>query len=141
YFGNYPKARFNVYDTSAEWSIKDKNPKQVGSVHGQDRPFGALAVPSLNKVFFGTVPEYGINGGALVEIDGTTDNIVSHGEVVQKQSVITLAFQDNMLVGGCSIWGGLGIQPVEKEAKLFVWDPVKKQKVFEVVPVPGAKAI
>ncbi len=141
YFGNYPKARFNVYDISAEWSLKDKNPKQIGSVSGQDRPFGALAVPSLNKVFFGTVPEYGINGGALIEIDATTDNVVSHGEVVQKQSIITLAFHNDMLIGGCSIWGGLGIQPVEKEAKLFVWDPAKKQKIFEVVPVPGAKAI
>lgn len=141
YFGNYPKAKFNVYDISEEWSIKDKNPKQIGAVDGQDRPFGALAVPSLNKVYFGTVPEYGINGGALVEIDGATDNVVSLGEIVQKQSVITLAFQGDMLVGGCSIWGGLGIQPVEKEAKLFVWDPMKKQKVFEIVPVPGAKAI
>lgn len=141
YFGNYPGCKFNVYDTSKEW-IKDKNnPKQIGIVRGQDRPFGALAVPSLNKVFFGTVPNYGINGGQLVEIDGLTDKVKGHANVAGKQSIITLVFQDNMLIGGTSIWGGLGIQPVEKEAKLFVWDPVKKQNVYEVIPVPGAKAI
>lgn len=141
YFGNYPRARFNVYDTSSEWNIKEKNPKLIGSVKGQDRPFGALAVPELNKVFFGTVPDYGHNGGQLIEINALTDEITGQKSVVDNQSIITLAYQDEMLVGGCSVWGGLGIQPTEKEAKLFVWDPVNHQKVFEVVPVPGAKAI
>ena len=141
YFGNYPKAVFNVYDTAKEWDLKAKNPKQIGRVNGQDRPFGALAVPSLNKIFFGTVPNYGINGGELIEIDGATDKIESYPDVAGKQSVITLAYQDKMLIGGCSIWGGLGIQPVEKEARLFVWDPVKKQKIFETIPVAGAQTI
>lgn len=141
YFGNYPGAKFNVYDTSSEWNIKEKNPKLIGSVKGQDRPFGALAVPELNKIFFGTVPDYGNNGGQLVEINALTDEITSQKSVVDNQSIITLAYQDEMLIGGCSIWGGLGVQPIEKEAKLFVWDPVSRQKVFEVVPVPGAKAI
>jgi len=141
YFGNYPKCRFHVYDTSSEWNIKQKNPKLIGTSEGQDRPFGALAVPSLNKVFFGTVPDYGKNGGKLIEIDGATDQIVNQVSVVDNQSVITLAYQDNMLIGGCSIWGGLGGQPIDKEAKLFVWDPVKRQKIVEIVPVAGAKAI
>lgn len=141
YFGNYPGSRFNVYDTSLGWNKDAGNPKLIGSIQGQDRPFGALAVPSLQKVFFGTVPDYGKNGGVLIEIDAVTDKIVKHVQVVANQSVITLAYQNNMVVGGCSIWGGLGGEPVDQEAKLFVWDPISKQKVIDVVPVAGAKAI
>src|SRR5690606_32243648 len=99
------------------------------------------AVPALNKVYFGTVPEYGINGGELVEINTETDEVSTYADIIGKQSVITLAFQNNLLIGGSSIWGGLGIQPVEKEAKLFIWDPVKKVKIYETVPVPNAKGL
>src|SRR5690606_8921582 len=79
YFGNYPGSRFNVYDTSQEWDPDNKNPKLIGRVRGQDRPFGGLAIPALNKVFFGTVPDYGVNGGALIEIDASTDKLYNRG--------------------------------------------------------------
>ncbi|MGV3507641.1 MAG: hypothetical protein ACO1N7_00025, partial [Sphingobacteriaceae bacterium] len=42
---------------------------------------------------------------------------------------------------GSTTRGGLGIMAVEKEARLFGWNPATKSKVFEVVPVPNARAI
>ncbi len=45
------------------------------------------------------------------------------------------------MFGGSSIFGGGGTRPIEREARLFAWDPHKKRKVMEVVPVPGDVAI
>src|SRR5262249_28129648 len=45
------------------------------------------------------------------------------------------------LIGGTSVTGGLGIKPVEIQAKLFGWDPVASKKVFEIDPVAGTSAI
>lgn len=141
YFGNYPGARFHVYDINQPWNIKDRNPKLIGSIKGQDRPFGALSIPSLDKVFFGTVPDYGKNGGALLEINSISDEMKVYHNVVKDQSIITLSYNKGKLIGGCSIWGGLGGQPIDSEAKLFVWDIESKKKLIELVPVPQAKAI
>src|SRR5205085_2911115 len=51
------------------------------------------------------------------------------------------ACANGMIVGGTSIWGGLGQKPSEKEAKLFIWDPVAAKKVSEIAPVPNAPAL
>ena len=141
YFGIYPHGRFYVYDTGKPWDMKNGNPGKIGQVAGQDRPFAALGVPDLDKVFWGTVPDYGRNGGALVVYDRKTGVLKSYKDVVTGQSVITLVYSGKLLIGGTSVWGGLGIQPEAPEAKLFVWDPLANTKRAELVPVPGAKAI
>src|SRR5690606_34289808 len=122
YFGTYGSAIFHVYDTNQPW-ITGTNPKNLGRATGQDRPFGGIGVAAKNKVFFGTVPGYGQNGGELIEFDaGNNDQLTTYGQVVANHSIITLAYQGGKLFGGTSIWGGLGINPVATEAKLFVWD-------------------
>ncbi len=141
YFGTYTGAVFHVYDTNQPWEI-GTNPKKIGQAKGQDRPFGGIGIQEKNKVFFGTVPDYGKNGGELVEFDASNnDKLTNYGQVVANQSVITLAYKNGKLFGGTSIWGGLGSNPTEIEAKLFVWDVDGKTKLHEFVPVAGAKAV
>ncbi len=140
YFGTYTQARMYKYNNRLPW-LMGSNPKLIATVPGQDRPFGAIAVPHMGKVFFGTVPNYGANGGVLVEFDVKSNDKVSYHTVIDDQSIISLAEQDGKLFGGSSIWGGLGSVPVATEAKLFVWDIASGIKVHEVVPVPGAKFI
>jgi hypothetical protein len=141
YFGLYPGAKFATYDTTKPWDAKSKNPRQIGSLEGQSRPFGGLGVPSLNKVFFGLVPEYGLVGGGLATFDPATDKLSFQHNLITNHSIVSLAFANDLLIGGTSIWGGLGIKPAEKEAKLFLYDPKSREKIFETVPVPGANAI
>jgi streptogramin lyase len=141
YFGNYPNGRFNCYDTTRPWDGKQKNPREIGKIEGQSRPFAALGVKELNKVYWGTVPEYGLLGGGIAEFDPTTDKLEFYPEVVPKQAIIALAYRDGLIVGGSTISGGLGMKPSEKEGKLFLWDPKTRQKVFEMTPVEGAPAV
>lgn len=141
YFGIYPHGRLFVYDTQKPWNLGDKNPKMIGKVSGQSRFFAGVSVEDQNKMFFGSVPEYGLLGGALVEYDTKTEELVTYKDVLPKLSIVSLAYANGTIVGGTSVWGGLGIQPAIDEAKLFGWNPVEKKKVFEIVPVTGAKAI
>lgn len=145
YFGVYPGARIVEYDTALPWDMKNENPKNIYEFPlelEQDRPFGMLGVEDENKLFIGTVPAYGKLEGAFSIYDFTTGSL-EHTEknIVHNQSVVSLAYKDGKVYGGTSIWGGLGIQPSEKEGKLFVWDVAAAQKEREIVPVPGKRAV
>ncbi|MFA4867327.1 MAG: hypothetical protein WC623_03965 [Pedobacter sp.] len=141
FFGIYGGAKIYRYNSNNPWSMTSANPKLIGSVTGQDRPFGNVSVPTLGKMFFGTVPGYGILGGSLIEYNSSDDKIISYANIVLDQSIVSLNYANSTIIGGTSVWGGLGIQPTQTQAKLFGWNPVTKIKTFEIVPVTGAKAI
>lgn len=141
FFGIYGGAKIYRFDTKKAWSMADGNPKLIGNVSGQDRPFGNLSIPELGKMYFGTVPGYGKNGGALVEYDSSTDKLTPYINLIENHSIVSLTYTGKDIIGGTSTWGGLGIKPIATEAKLFGWDPIKKNKTFEIVPVSDAKAI
>lgn len=139
FFGIYGGAKIYRYNSINPWTAT--NPKLIGSVAGQDRPFGNVSVPALGKMFFGTVPGYGLLGGSLIEYNSSDDKIISYPNLVQDQSIVSLNYLDSIVIGGTSIWGGLGIQPTQSQAKLFGWNLVTKTKTFEIIPVNDAKAI
>jgi hypothetical protein len=139
YFGIYPHARFYEFDPAKPWG--ENNPRKFAQVMGQSRPMAVLGVPELSRVCIGTVPEYGQLGGQLMLYDPRNDKLDDAGEVVAKQSVVSLVYAHGPVIGGTSIKGGLGIQPEAKCAKLFGWDPATGKKVFEIEPVPDTMAI
>lgn len=143
YFGTYPRAIFYQFDITKPWNKEKGNPRELFSLHSsdQDRSFGMLARPDDRKLYIGTVPGYGILGGALTEYDAVTSSIDVHRDVVAKQSVVSLTWAEGLVLGGTSIYGGLGIVPQTKDGQLFGWDPKKKEKVFEMVPAAGARAV
>ncbi|HEY1684868.1 MAG TPA: hypothetical protein VGG19_08900 [Tepidisphaeraceae bacterium] len=139
YFGVYPHGRFYRFDPSKPWG--QDNPRKFGQIAGQSRPIAMLGVPELDRVFIGEVPEYGFLGGHFLQYDPKANKLYDYGVVVARQSPVSLAYADGLIVGGTSISGGLGIKPSEKDAKLFEWDPKTQKKTFEMVPVPSAIAI
>ncbi|MNE34022.1 hypothetical protein D3C80_1277230 [compost metagenome] len=141
FFGIYGGAKIYRYNSNNPWSMTSANPKLIGSVTGQDRPFGNVSIPTLGKMFFGTVPGYGILGGSLIEYNSSDDKIISYANIVLDQSIVSLNYANSIVIGGTSVWGGLGIQPTQTQAKLFGWNPVTKIKTFEIIPVTGAKAV
>lgn len=139
FFGIYGGAKIYRFNSNNPWSAT--NPKLIGSVAGQDRPFGNVSVPIPGKMFFGTVPGYGLLGGALIEYNSSDDKIISYPNLIQDQSIVSLSYLDSTVIGGTSIWGGLGIQPTQTQAKLFGWNLTTKTKTFEITPLNDAKAI
>jgi hypothetical protein len=142
YLGIYPRARLKVFDPAKAF-VEGKNPRQFEELDrfDQDRPFAVLGALPLEKVFFGTISDYGTLGGALAVHDVATGKTEVHRNVVENQSITSLAYANDLVVGATTIAGGLGIEAKEKEAKVFLWDPAKAEKVFDVVAVPDANMI
>ncbi|MEH7253146.1 WD40 repeat domain-containing protein [Neobacillus niacini] len=140
YMGIYPGGFLHSYDPKQSYEM-GVNPVQHFSLksEGQDRPFALESAGNLLAI--GTVPDYGQLGGALTIFDPATNKYTLQRNIVEKQSVISLAYQDGLLYGGTSVWGGLGIAPTEDEAKLFIYNMETGEKEFETIPVPGEKAI
>lgn len=137
YFGIYPRGRVYEFDVTKAWDTTAGNPRQIAEFPNQSRPVTLLGVPSIQRLYVGMIPEYGILGGDLAVLDTATQKWATFAGVVRSQSVVSLAYADGLVVGGTTVWGGLGIDPTEKEGRLFLWDPVTNQKIFETVPVPG----
>ncbi|MCB0718095.1 MAG: hypothetical protein KDD65_06590 [Bacteroidetes bacterium] len=145
FIGHYTKARFSVYDPSVAWNPgneESSNPRIIGSAHEtQDRvPDGVLGPDG--RIYFGTKPEYGKVGGALVIVDPSTLELDVHRNVVQDQSVYALVSDgDRYVYASTSVRGGLGSREVAKESKLFKWDTREQRKVWEHTVVPNAYEI
>lgn len=137
YFGIYPGAVLYSYDTSRPWNIATGNPKKIGAIEGQDRPFAVIGVEEKKKVFFGTVPGYGKLGGSLSEYNPLTNQLETFPDsFLENMSIVCMAYKAGKLYLGTTQSGGLGIVPsVRKSAKIIVWDVESKTKVDEIVPL------
>ncbi|WP_409346258.1 S-layer homology domain-containing protein [Paenibacillus sp. MBLB4367] len=154
FIGAYPDAKIYEYDLNKPWNRTNPeqlNPKPIFSmtynpdIPGytlQDRPFAMAAAEELNKLFVGTVPKNSLLGGALAVYDYALRSEPDiYWNIVPDQSILSLVYKDGLLYGGTSIHGGQGGTPKATEAKLFVWDVARGEKVFETVPVSGGQAI
>lgn len=140
YLGVYTGGRIFRYDPAQPWQA-NVNPKLLFSLKedGQDRPF---ALTSTNRYLVaGSVPAYGTLGGVLALYDPETEEKFVHKQLVQNQSVICLTSIGDMVFGGTSVYGGLGVRPSETQAYLFMFDTTTQQKVWEGAPVEGDLAV
>jgi hypothetical protein len=141
YSGTAPLYVYNPAKAFRETG-KEENPKLVNfadSDHGW-RPQAMIAGPS-GSVYIGAVSGYGKLGGPLLSWNVGTSEIHQYPQLVEDQSVVTLASWKNVIAGGTTVGGGGGSHPTQTEAKIFLWDPQTRSKTFETVPVPGAASI
>jgi hypothetical protein len=143
YSGNAP---LMVYRPGKPWAPDTKPSGNPWLIHydGENpgwRPMAMVAGPDY-KVYIGAVSGYGLLGGPLCVLDPATGAVEQYLHLVADQSVVALAaLPEGLIVGGTTIGGGGGSHPTQTEAKLFLWDPVKRQKLFETVPVSGEGAV
>ncbi|RDW20647.1 FIMAH domain-containing protein [Oceanobacillus chungangensis] len=136
YYGTYVGAIMYSYDPLKEVDLNSNPNFEFDITNQQDRPF--MITSGDNKLFVGTVPDYGVLGGSLAIYDDNTKEWSEFRNVVKDQSIIGLAYHDGKLYGSTSVWGGLGVDPKAKEAKIFVWDVEKGEKIDEFTPdIPG----
>ncbi|WP_043929679.1 FIMAH domain-containing protein [Bacillus sp. EB01] len=133
YFGVYTGATIFEMDATNPAST----PKQIYDIPHQDRPF--IMTAAQNKLFIGTIPDYGYLGGSLTVLDpANVKDTAVYPNVVHNQAIAGLAEVNGKLYGSTTVAGGLGIDPTEPAAKIFVWDIEKGEKITEFVPeIPG----
>jgi hypothetical protein len=146
YLCSYPEARLSVYDPKKPLRFgedEDDNPRDLVSLgEGLYRPRAMIAGPH-GRVYVGGYPDYGLHGGAIGIYDPEKEEKRIYRHIIPNQSIASLAYSKkwDLLAAGSSVRGGNGTRPVEKEAKLILWDPKEEKKIFEVVPVSEAKTI
>jgi hypothetical protein len=146
YLCSYPGARLSIYDPKKPLRFGDKednNPRDLGPLGGeQDRPRAMITGPH-GKVYIGSYPDYGLFGGAISVYDPKKDEKKVYRNIVMNQSIASLAYVEklDLIAAGSSVRGGAGTRAIEKEARLILWNPKEEKKIFEIVPVTGAKTI
>ncbi|MCW3820608.1 PQQ-binding-like beta-propeller repeat protein [Micromonospora sp. DR5-3] len=140
YLGTYSGAQIHEYDPARPWQL-GVNPRVVLDLgrQQQDRPFAVVSAGQYLAI--GTVPAYGTLGGVLSLYDPATGTARTWRQVVADQSVISLAYQDGVVYGGTSVWGGLGAAPTTPDGKVFAVDVATGEKRWELTPVPGDRAV
>ena len=143
YICSYPAAALSVYDPSQPYHFGTEpadNPRDLGTMdaHISYRPRAMLTGPR-GRVWTGSEPNYGIWGGPLAWYDPQTGEKHSFRHVLRDQSVISLAWVESvgLIVGGTSIHAGSGTQPRAKQAALFLWDPVRDERIWYRAPRYG----
>ncbi|PYI52148.1 hypothetical protein [Paenibacillus flagellatus] len=135
YMGVYPEGGLYEFDLNVEPGAG--NPKRL-AVLGNDQERLVHMSSGEGKLFISTIASYGNLGGSLTVYDPATGETKVHRNVVQNQSVLSTAYLDGKVFGSTTIRGGLGSTPTEEEAKIFVWDVAKEQKLAEFpLRVPG----
>ncbi|TMV50862.1 hypothetical protein FE783_09345 [Paenibacillus mesophilus] len=144
YFGTYSGARMYRLDMSKPFAYSEFSSGNPGLAldigDSQDRPFTMTS--GDGKLFIGTFPGYGSLGGALTVLEETVTGVTyeTFRNVVPNQSIFGLAYRNGKVYGGTSRGGGLGIEPTETEAKLFVFDTATKQVIRTFTPqIPGLR--
>jgi streptogramin lyase len=145
FIASYTGATLQVYDPAQPFkpgTTRANNPSYYGSTAPeQDRPYD-IALGEDGRVYMACVPAYGHFGGALSWYDPATDAVDHVPTPVKDQAIASVcALPGGLLACGTSIEGGPGTKPRATEAVLFLWDPARKEKVFECVPVPGSSII
>ena len=134
WMGVYPNGFMYRYDP--DQAPGPQNPMQMFQIGEDQDRINAMTVAE-GKLFIGTIPYYGKLGGAITvydpnAADGATKRV--YRNVVPNQSIAGLAYRDGKIYGSTTIFGGLGVDPTESEAKLFVWDVATGQTLASFTP-------
>jgi hypothetical protein len=128
YFGAYTGAQLKVYD------LEQAQMQTLGPVgYNQDRV--VAMIEHQGKIYAGTVPDYGLHGGALAIIDPVDHQVRSFHNVIPNHSIVSLAGYENRVFGGTATQGGLGKAPVEGDAYLFAWDVTAQKLAWSLQPL------
>lgn len=135
YMGVYPEGGLYEYDLTV--AAGETNPKRL-AILGNDQERLVHMSSGQGKLFISTISGYGTLGGSLTVYDPATGELDVHRNVVQNQSVLSTAYLDGKIFGSTTIRGGLGSEPTEEEAKIFVWDVGTEQIIAEFpLRIPG----
>jgi hypothetical protein len=96
-------------------------------------------VEGHNDMIYGcTMPSKGLLGGGILSINSKTLKCDFSRNIIFEQSIMDIATtQNGLLLGASSTKGGTSAIPSQKEAVIFLWDPVLKKIVWQEKPVKG----
>lgn len=123
YYGIYPGGYIYEADISGGKMSEPKQLFQIGS--GQDRPYKMESADG--KLLIGTIPDYGLLGGALTIYDLASGEKQVYRNIIKDHSIVGLAYKDGKIYGSTTKSGGLNTTMPANNPEVFVWDVAKKE--------------
>lgn len=123
YIGSYGSAKLYSFDRNriAEGDAAFTLVTTLRKPYMQSRPFAWAAAGG--KVLAGTVPEYGLRGGALATIDPVANKLgLVMNKFIPEQSIVGLAGYGDIVYGTTSGRGGYGIEDYAGDAAVFAYN-------------------
>ena len=141
-FGRYPQGRLYRYDLDQPWSGTNPGPQVDLDVSPwwQNRPQSFVQLDD-STCAVATVPQTGELNGAITLWKPDTNAVDVHRGVIENQTPVCLLKYQDTLIGGTSINGGYGVDPVTTDAVLFGWDPATATLTWQLSPVAGATTV
>ncbi len=144
-FGSYPHAHISLFDPRQPWHFgveSTSNPRDIGRLDDVGiRPIAMAVVPSLpradgtkvpERLWVGSLPDYGTWGGTLAWLDPKTLEHRSHRHLLPDTSPFALLYLPELkqLLVGIAIEGGTGTKPKVQHGAFALWDPVADHAVY-----------
>ncbi len=142
---SYPHSRISLYNPKKPYRYgvdSDANPQDIGRLDEVGiRPIAMAVVPALKKadgtvvhekLWIGSLPDYGTWGGTLAWLDPKTRASGSHRHLVQDCapfSMLWLPGAQQLLVG-LSTEGGTGTKIKAKHGAFVLWDPINDAPLY-----------
>lgn len=139
YISSYPAARVSVYDPARSYRYgtdDSANPRELGRLDDISyRPRSTLAGPG-GKVWFASLPDYGMWGGPLAWYDPATGQKKSFKRIVGDASCYTLAWLEELelLAVGTTVQGGSGTTPRVDSTEILLFDYAAERVVWQGAP-------
>jgi hypothetical protein len=130
YITTYTGAHFWVYDGDEL--------RRIGTADGQVRPKDLVYHEPTSSLAMGTQPNYGAaTGGAVSMLDIESESVSTYQNVVENQSINSVASVGEDVFVGTDIGRGQGTEPVTSEAQVGRFDPDAGEVTWTTVPVEG----
>ncbi len=144
-FASYPRSHVSLYDPKRPWRFgadSDGNPRDIGRLDEIGiRPIGMAIIPALTapdgsavheKMWIGSMPDYGLWGGTLAWLDPKTMASASHRNLIADCAPFSLLWLPELkqLLVGMSVEGGTGTKPKVKNGAFVIWDPIKDAPLY-----------
>ncbi len=121
YFGLY-KSGAGLQEYDRTMAPSDYNPRLLASMNDSTQGRAVTIASTSDKIVWGSFPDYGKLGGAVAIYDRTSNSVTGVYKPIANQSVTGLVCIGDKIYGATSAYGGLGIDPVDNPAHLFVMD-------------------
>lgn len=129
-FGRYPQGSLYLYDPAQPWNLSSNPASALEIGDGQSRPQSFVQLDE-ETMAVASVPTGGQHGGAITLWQPEEGTHEVHRHVVEDQTPVSIVRHGDILIGGTSIEGGYGIDPVTSNATVFGWDAATGETVWE----------
>ena len=133
-----------VYDPNRPWRpgpAEGDNPRNLGPMgEEQYRPVTGIINGPGDRLYIGSMPDYGARGGALTVIDPADNSHKSYRHLIPDHSILGLTVGPEHVYLGTSIIADGYIRPSEGDACFLIFDPDRENVLFEQ-EIEGARSL